>query len=140
MSRKIGYQFDKLSSIEIDAMFKVYVDHDGKVSKIAKIVKHDPKTIKRYISKFNFVERLAEIRRKAEEGADNAAAKRLQRQLRHIRYSIEKVVQGIRKGTVETKLSDLDKLVRLEEFLSGNADSREEQVIKIEFKKHRDNY
>lgn len=69
---------------------------------------------------------------KVAEKCTTAVAERLIRNQKVVAGAIGYVVNQIKNGWIKTSLGDLDKLIRLEEFLHGNADSRPDFVSGVE--------
>jgi hypothetical protein len=104
-------------------------------------------TIAKYRDKLKWVERRAKIRAKAEAKADKQQISLLAENMKIVRFAKGKIVDQVKaveaQGEVsKTPIGDLDKLIRLEEFLHGRPDSRPqldyskltEEELTIEFR------
>lgn len=86
------------------------------------------RTAMKYKKADNWEHRVEETKRKAVKQVDNKNAVQLVKSLDLAKYTLKKLMQEIKDDGVESKskVHDLDKLLRLIEFLSGSPDSRPE--------------
>ena len=106
-------------------------------------------TVSRYRGLDKWDRRLAKIQGKAIEKADSAVVKRRAKQLVAVAKAFKSYVQqldgktpckcpnckhefNMRVPKLLAQFRDVDMLVRLQEFLAGEADSRPEQVLRFE--------
>lgn len=86
-------------------------------------------TVRKYRDREGWDQRRAEIVRKANEKADKKQVSLLAENMKIVRFAKSKIVDQIKaieqgKEVSKTPVGDLDKLIRLEEFLQGRPDSR----------------
>lgn len=138
---------NKLSQDKIDAMWAAWQEQPS-IRHVVRKCHVAKKTVERYRDKEKWDERRTAIEVKATRKADNALVKRRARQLSIVKAAVKSYAQqligslvvecphckqqhSIPVPALKAKFSDIDQLVRLEEFLSGEADSREEHIIKV---------
>jgi len=119
----------KLSQKQLDEMFKVWVERQS-VNFVAKKCKVSHTTVEKYRKLHDWDGRLAGVQQKAQDKQDDNLAKVLADNLKVVKYAKGKVIELMQAGGVVTKnpVSDLDKMIRLELLLRGEADSRTETV------------
>lgn len=138
---------DPLPQKKIDELWKLFQEDQApfRISKKASFKVHHS-TVKRYIEKGDkrygveaFRKRLKKINQNADKRtaiktADNVDKIRAIIRLGFSKLFIEEIIGGKKKTLLKTAPSyaDLDKLMRLEEFLTGGADSRVEHQLKGE--------
>lgn len=88
-------------------------------------------TVYRYKEWDNWDERLRKVRAEAQQKVDKKIIDHTAESLIIVRAAKARLAQNIKIGAIKTKstISDLDKLVRLEQLLMGGADSRPDLVI-----------
>lgn len=103
-------------------------------------------TVRKYRRKERWDNRRDDIIRKAQEKADKKQVSLLAENMKHVQVAKSKLMDQINAVVKnaelsKTPISDLDKLIRLEEFLHGRPDSRQqidyceytEEQLTIEF-------
>ena len=125
-----------LTAEKREAMYQCFFDH-GTVNSVVKECHVNVKTAVKYKQVDQWEFRVEETKRKAAEKVDNKNAKRTAENLKLVRNA--KAVwaaalmgrincphcnQQVSIPKLDPKFADLDKLIRLEEFLSGSSDSR----------------
>lgn len=115
----------KLTEQKQAEMFVVYCEKPS-VRYVSQKCQVSRTTAGRYKAKDNWDKRLSEIKLKAEKKTDSQLAKRLAENLKIVRFAKAELVKKIQKGKDKSTstYSELDKLIRLEEFLLGKPDSR----------------
>lgn len=138
---------NKLIQAKIDEMWGAWQEKQS-VYTVAKKCGIAHQTVARYRELDKWDERLAKIQQKAIVVADDAVAKRRARQMKLVNAAVksyaaqligELVVECphcnqqhvITVPALKAKFSDIDNLIRLEEFVSGEADRREKRVIEV---------
>jgi len=93
-------------------------------------------TVSKYRKLCNWELRLAKIQEKAQEKQDENLAKILANNLKFVKYAKGKVIELMQRSTQvsRTPVSDLDKIIRLELLLIGEAASRARTVQSNELK------
>lgn len=85
-------------------------------------------TVTKYRKREKWDERREKIIKKAEAKADNQQVSLLAENMKIVRFAkgriIEQLKQAALKDITKTPIPDLDKIIRLEEFLQGRPDSR----------------
>lgn len=134
MAKKHENSGKALSAQKREQMFKVYMAN-GTIQSVVRELPVSKPTAMKYKVTDNWDKRVAEIQKKAAKKADNTEANRLAGNLLIVKLAKEKLVAEIKKGIKsKTKVNDLDKLVRLEEFLSGSPDSRPDSGAREKYK------
>lgn len=121
---------NKLSQAKIDEMWAIYRDHQS-IDHVAKKCGVHWKTCERYRRLGKWDQRLAEIRRQAQEDADLDLAKATADSLRLVRSYKDKLAATMEFMNVSDSAvtaAELDKIVKLEAFLLGGVESRHEVV------------
>lgn len=120
----------RLTAKKLRQMFAAYCERPS-VYHVAAKCKVSPTTAKRYRDAEDWDGRLKQISRKAAEKVDRKVVDVTAENLRVVRFAKARVVRRIRNGKVKSSstYSDLDRLVRLEQFLSGGNDSRPDVEI-----------
>ncbi len=102
-------------------------------SAVAKKLGVSVSTIKNWSRSFRWRERIAErdtqVAREVASRTLNTEVARTQRSLQIVQMSIVQLAKAVSQGKIKMTLSDLDKLIRLESFLSGQSDSRQEHIF-----------
>ena len=102
-------------------------------SAVAKKLGVSVSTIKNWSRSFRWRERIAErdtqVAKAVASRTLNNEVARTQRSLQIVQMSIVQLAKAISQGKVKLTLADLDKLIRLEAFLSDQPDSRQEVVF-----------
>jgi hypothetical protein len=83
-------------------------------------------TLKRFRREDKWDERLARVREEAQIIADARSGKRLARNLEILKFTKEKIVLGVKEDKIHGSVSDIPALIKTEELLVGNPDSRPE--------------
>jgi len=118
----------KLTQKKLDTMFKVWVERQS-VNFVAKKCKVSHTTIEKYMELQDWVGRLAAVQLKAQAKQDDNLANSLAENLKIVQFAKDKIVKLIKRGQITKKpAADLDKMIRLELLLRGEADSRPELV------------
>lgn len=89
------------------------------------------KALNRMRIKEKWDDRLERLKKDAEIIADARSSKRLARNLEIVRFTKEKIVAGVQSGEIHGYVSDIPALIKTEELLVGNPDSRPDQPIQI---------
>lgn len=111
-------------------MWAAYCDHQS-VDQVAKKCGVHWKTCERYRRLEKWDQRLAEIRRQAQEDADLDLASATADSLRLVRSYKDKLaatLEFMNVNDTSVTASELDKIVKLEAFLLGGVESRHEVV------------
>ena len=91
-----------------------------------------PHTAEKYIRNLNFKERFAKLIAKANELVDEDQATSLANTLKPLANArarlIDQLLTHLKNGELNTSVSDVDKIVRLERYLRGEPDSRIEDI------------
>ena len=102
-------------------------------SAVAKKLGVSVSTIKNWSRSFRWRERIAErdtqVAKKVASRTLNTEVARTQRSLQIVQMSIVQLAKAVSQGKVKMTLADLDKLIRLEAFLSDQPDARTEIVV-----------
>ena len=102
-------------------------------SAVAKKLGVSVSTIKNWSRSFRWRERIAErdtqVAREVASRTINDSVSRQKRSLQIVQMSIVQLAKAISQGKVKMTLADLDKLIRLEAFLSDLPDTRTEVVF-----------
>ena len=102
-------------------------------SAVAKKLGVSVSTIKNWSRSFRWRERIAErdkqVARKVANQTLNDQVSRQKRSLQIVQMSIVQLAKAVSQGKVKMTLADLDKLIRLEAFLSDQPDSRQEVIF-----------
>ena len=92
-----------------------------------------PSTVKLWGKSFGWRERLRDrdlhVAREVASRTLDSEVSRREQGLQIIRMAVFQLAKAIAEGAVKMSLSDLDKLIRLEAFLSNEPDSRQEVVF-----------
>jgi len=124
-----------LSQKTLDKMFKVWVERQS-VEYVSRKCSVSPTTVRRYKRLHDWDSRLKSIQQKAQAKQDDNLAKTLADNLKFVKYAKGKVIELIRDDGAVSKnpVSDLDKMIRLELLLRGEADSRTHELSNNELK------
>lgn len=117
----------------VDEMFRVYSDR-GSVREVATKCRVSHRTVERYRRIERWDERLAEIRAQVRRDADYGIAEAMLESLRIVRTYKEKLGEAIARKCLTTddvSVGDLERLVRLEAFVLGAAESRHEVITEF---------
>ena len=126
-----------LSDEKIEKMWQAYQVHPTTyfVNKKCNVSRS---TVRRYRDSEHWDERLQEIRDKASALADNKAAQRLANAVEVVHDLRVKIAESIKErleaGNYKPTVMDLERLVKLEQFLSGLSESRTEQEGTFEWR------
>jgi len=92
-------------------------------------------TAKKYKEIDKWDKRLAELKRKALKREEDKVVKRLKENLEIVRFAKNRLYEKIKSGEDKTAstYADLDRLIRLEQFLEGGPDSRPVHQIEITY-------
>jgi hypothetical protein len=119
----------KLTQKQLDGMFKAYCEKQSEhyVSQKCAISRN---TVRKYKRLEGWDARLVGIQQKAQEKQDDNLAKILADNLKYVKYAKGKIIELMQVGGAISKnpVSDLDKMIRLELLLRGEADSRSEVI------------
>jgi len=118
----------RLAQKRLDKMFKTYCEKQSSqyVSKKCAISRT---TVDKYKRLEDWRGRLVGIQRKAQAKQDDNLANSLAENLKIVQFAKDKIVKLIKRGQITKKpAADLDKMIRLELLLRGEADSRPELV------------
>lgn len=110
-------------------MFKAYCEKQS-ILYVSKKCSVSPRTVRKYRKVHEWDKRLAEIQKKAQEKTDDNLARALAQNIKYVQYAKGKVMELMQSGMVVSSnpVADLDKMIRLELLLRGEADSRTENV------------
>lgn len=120
---------NKLSDKKIKKMFNAFCEKESN-SYVSKKCKVSTTTVRRYRNSHNWDERIEEIKKKARQKEDEKRADYLAENIKTVRFAKSKVLKAMQAGEVKLTGADLDRYIRLELFLRGEADSRPEFVNK----------
>ena len=133
-----GNNWDKFPLEKREAMFSDYL-RDTNLSAVARKHSVNYDTMRKYRDKYKWNDRIVKIREKAVAIVDKGHVKQEAINLKYTRYAIQKLMGDIKADRVSKVFyNDLAVLIRLEEFLKGNVDAREEQIIKVRIRKIED--
>jgi protein subunit release factor A len=121
---------NKISRAKVDEMWAAYQDRQS-VDHVAKKCGVHWKTVERYRRLEKWDQRLAEIRRQAQEDADVDLAKAAAESLRLVRSYKDKLAAALEFKNIpdeDVTAAELEKIVKLEAFLLGGVESRQEVV------------
>jgi hypothetical protein len=121
---------NRLDRTKIDELWAAYQVH-GSVHEVARICGVHHKTIERYRRIEHWDERLEEIRAKAQRKADYTLAEAMADSLRLVRAYKGKLSDAIGSKVVcddDVTAGELEKIVKLEGFILGGVESRQEIV------------
>jgi len=120
----------KLKPEKVEKLWQMYADGSS-IQSISRKFKVSHVTIRKYRDQNGWIERKDKIYKKANVKADKASVNLLAENLKLVRFAKAQIISEIQsaakiKGarTTKTPYADLDKIVRLEQFLGGGADSR----------------
>jgi transposase-like protein len=116
--------------------FEVYAEQGAgrSLRKLARQIGVSHGTVRLWSRKFRWTERLDEREREVVKAMAKASIKveadtRLRnRQL--LQLALVQIAKKLAEGKVRVTLADLDRLIRLESFLAGQADSRQEVIAR----------
>ena len=117
----------RISNEEKETCWQLWCEQQS-VNYIVEKTKISPKSVNRLKQKGKWDERLERIKRDAEIIADARSSKRTARNLEIIKFLKEKIVQKVSAGETEGNVSDVPNLIKTEELLVGNPDSRPEVI------------
>ena len=125
---------NRLSTKQLNELWRAFQEKQEN-SYVAKQCGVTANTVKKYRISEKWDDRFKVIQEKAVELADRKSYVRRSENLTVVRYAKSKLVEKIKSGKDKSQstYSELDKLIRLEEFLSGEADSHVQQTVRIEF-------
>jgi len=92
-------------------------------------------TALRYIEKYGWKERIRKYNLRVNELADEKLAERQANNLVAVQIAISEINTAVQAGVVDPKYADLDKLIRLEQLLSGGTERKETVEVNIRFNK-----
>ena len=124
---------NRVPRAKIAEMFSVYVDRQS-VEEVARICGVHHATVRRYRVAERWDERLAEIRAKAQQEADYGIGSAMADSLRIVRTYKGKLSEAIQRKRLtadDVSVADLERLVRLEAFVLGAAESRHEVITEF---------
>jgi len=123
-------QWDKLPRKKITDMYAAYREQQSAayISRKTGVAKS---TAKRYIDKYNWEDRLRKYHEYVAKLADQQLAERQASNLSIVQGAIAQINLEIEAGLIEGKYTDIDKLIRLEQHLSGVVDKKEEININV---------
>ena len=104
------------------------------LSKVARELGVSRSAVKNWSRAFGWAERTAERDKAiAKAAADRSIEVGVESTLRNrqiVQMGLVQIARQIAEGTVRASISDLDRLIRLEAFLEGKADSRQEIIAR----------
>jgi len=117
----------RLTQKKLDQLFKVYCEKQSSqyVSKKCAISRT---TVDKYKRLEDWDGRLAKVQQKAREKQDDNLADFLGERMKYANFFVGKILEMVQAGGQVSKnpAADLDKMIRLELLLRGEADSRQE--------------
>jgi hypothetical protein len=119
-----------------DRAFEAYFAQGPKrsLSKVADELNVSESAVKKWSRTFSWTERIAERDKTiATVAADRSIEVGVESTLRNrqiVQMGLVQIARQIAEGTVRATISDLDRLIRLEAFLEGKADSRQEIIAR----------
>lgn len=124
---------NRLDRTKIDELWTEYQVH-GSIHEVAKKCGVHHKTVERYRRLERWDERLEEIRAKAQRKADYTLAQAMTDSLKLVRAYKQKMADAIASKVVcdeDVTASELERIVKLEAFVLGGVESRQEIVGKF---------
>jgi hypothetical protein len=121
---------NRLDHIKIDELWAAYQVHQS-VHEVARKCGIHHRTVERYRRIERWDERLEEIRAKAQKKADYTLAQAMTDSLKLVRAYKQKMSDAIASKVVcdeDVTASELEKIVKLEAFVLGGVESRQEIV------------
>lgn len=111
-------------------MFRAFVEKQS-MRYVARVCSVSPRCVKRSREVDLWDKRLEAIQEKARARADGAEAERLAGLVERVTGLREKVVSRLEGivGSADLTVLDLDRIIRLEEYLRGHPDARREHVV-----------
>ncbi len=132
----MGKSGHRLENKKIEKMWQLFLQEEP-IQSIARKCVVSAVTVRKYMNREGWIERRKKIYQKASEKADGKEVNILAENIRLVRYCKGKLIDHIKEmGNLfpksKTPFADLDKIIRLEQFLIGNPDSRPEQVKPVD--------
>lgn len=123
-----------LSRKKLEQLFAAYVERQS-IRNVAKVCNVSHTTVRKYRDKLGWDQRLKDVQAKAVEKGNNTLADSIAKNLEYVQFVKGKIMENIMvKGVGGTNpVNDLDKAIRLELLLRGEADSKTE-VVSAELK------
>ena len=104
------------------------------LSKVARELGVSRSAVRNWSRSFRWAERVAErdgaIARVAADRSIQVGVESTLRNRQIVQMGLVQIAKQIAEGTVRASISDLDRLIRLEAFLEGRADSRQEIIAR----------
>jgi len=125
----------KLTQEEIDEMMRLYIEYQGNVERVSKACGRHHQTIKKYSRLYGWDEKLKKLR---EELTEEKIRQIKNENLKILRALKGQLIQQLKEDKVRFSNIDsaIDRLIRLEMFLLGEEDQRNDNkgeiVIKVE--------
>ena len=115
----------KLTQKKLNSMFKAYCEKQS-VRYVSRKCRCSHVTARKYRDLQGWDNRVAQIQHKAQEKQDESLADSLAQNLKVVQFAKDKILELIQAGGQVSKspAADLDKMIRLELLLRGEADSR----------------
>ena len=121
----------KLTQKKLDSLFACYCEKQS-VNNVAKTCKVSHTTVKKYKILLEWDKRLKGVQEKAIEKQDNSLAESIAENLKYVQFVKAKIIELItqKDGVIKSTntMADLDRAIRLELLLRGEADSRVENL------------
>jgi hypothetical protein len=121
----------RLSSQKRAALWRAYKQRQT-ANYVATHCKVSPHTAEKYIKSLNFKDRYEKLLQKANEFVDESQAQSLANTLKplaNIRaLLIKQLLALLKEGELDSSISDVDRIIRLERYLRGEPDSRTEDI------------
>ena len=124
---------NRVSRAKVEEMFAVFADRQS-IEEVARKCGVHHRTVERYRRIERWDERVREIRVHAQRDADYGIAQAMAESLRIVRAYKEKLADAIERkqlGTADATVADLERVVRLEAFVLGAAESRHEVITEF---------
>ena len=119
-----------ITEATLATMFKAYKKHQTAFY-VARAAGVSPHTADKYIKKHKFAVRFSKLKVKASEIADDAQADAMAEdliKLGNIKTLLsDAILTGLKKGTLNPSITDLDRILRLIAFIRGEPDQRTEE-------------
>lgn len=108
--------------------FEYYYAMDKRIlSVVARVFEVTIRTVYKWSHDYNWIERVSqrdiEINKKLQEKVVNTVVNEKANYRKMVKLTVGKLLEDIREGSVDYKVADLDKLIRLDMYLMGESES-----------------
>jgi rRNA maturation endonuclease Nob1 len=125
---------NRLSRTKIDQLWRAYQEHQS-VHEVSKRCRCHRSSVERYRRLERWDERLNEARRRAQEQADYNLSQAMAESLALVTEYKQKLAAALAEKTVaeaDVTATELERIVKLEAFVLGGAESRQEVLSRFE--------